>query len=120
MAALPQYDDRMEKLRREAQAGGECLRYVGVIHPGGDADAQPGGVGRIGAKCTVSLQRYPMTHAFARVSGSDNIIAFKTDRYSGQPLIVQGPGAGPEVTAGGIFGDLLRLASSLGGFGGGI
>ena len=44
----------------------------------------------------------------------DNIIIFTTDRYAEQPLIVQGPGAGPTVTAAGVFGDLLRLASSLG------
>jgi aspartokinase/homoserine dehydrogenase 1 len=62
----------------------------------------------------VRLERYPLTHSFARIGGSDNIIAFTTARYSTQPLIVQGPGAGPEVTAGGIFGDLLRLSASLG------
>ena len=100
MDALPRFDDRMERLRKEAAQAGECLRYVGVI--------------RLDGKCTVKLERYPLNHSFARISGSDNIIAFKTQRYSGQPLIVQGPGAGPEVTAGGIFGDLLRLANYLG------
>lgn len=100
MAGLPRFDGHMEKLRKEAAAASECLRYVGVIRPG--------------QKTTVSLQRYPLTHPFARISGSDNIIAFMTQRYSNQPLIVQGPGAGPEVTAGGIFGDLLRLTAYLG------
>jgi aspartokinase/homoserine dehydrogenase 1 len=111
MAALPRFDDRMEKLRKEAQAAGQCLRYVGVIRPREPGDAASAGDYVI----SVSLERYPLTHSFARIGGSDNIIAFKTKRYSGQPLIVQGPGAGPEVTAGGIFGDLLRLTSSLGG-----
>jgi aspartokinase/homoserine dehydrogenase 1 len=46
---------------------------------------------------------------------SDNVVAFTTKRYHTQSLIVQGPGAGPEVTAGGVFADLLRLASYLGG-----
>ena len=53
-------------------------------------------------------------HPFAQLSGSDNIIAFTTQRYSQQPLIVRGPGAGAEVTAGGVFSDLLRLAAYLG------
>ena len=47
-------------------------------------------------------------------SCSDNIIAFTTQRYQRQPLIVRGPGAGAEVTAGGVFSDLLRLAAYLG------
>ena len=49
------------------------------------------------------------------IEGSDNIVAFTTMRYHTQSLIVQGPGAGPDVTAGGVFADLLRLASYLGG-----
>jgi len=40
-------------------------------------------------------------------------VQFETDRYSSNPLVVQGPGAGPEVTAGGVFSDLLRLAKYL-------
>ncbi|MEK7356404.1 MAG: hypothetical protein AAB250_08140, partial [Bdellovibrionota bacterium] len=52
-------------------------------------------------------------HSFARLNATDNIVAFKTTRYQ-QPLIVQGPGAGPDVTAGGVFADVLRLASYLG------
>lgn len=107
MAGLPRFDSRMEKLRLDAIQAGQCLRYVGVI------DAGPLGSNQT-PKCSVRLERYPLTHSFARISGSDNIIAFQTSRYSAQPLIVQGPGAGPEVTAGGIFGDLLRLSASLG------
>jgi bifunctional aspartokinase / homoserine dehydrogenase 1 len=48
------------------------------------------------------------------LSGSDNIVSFQTARYNVQPMIVRGPGAGPEVTAAGVFDDLLRLASFLG------
>lgn len=54
------------------------------------------------------------THPFAQLSGTDNIISFTTKRYNKQPLVVRGPGAGPEVTAGGVFGDLLKLAAYLG------
>jgi len=99
MAALPGDDAAMEARRAEAAAAGEVLRYVGVVEAGGGA--------------RVELARYPATHAFARLGATDNIFAFTTARYSARPLIVQGPGAGPEVTAGGVFGDLLRLAGSL-------
>ena len=50
----------------------------------------------------------------ARLNLTDNLVQFSTARYTPNPLIVQGPGAGPEVTAGGIFADLLRLAAYLG------
>jgi aspartokinase/homoserine dehydrogenase 1 len=65
-------------------------------------------------KGSVELRRYPKDHAFAQLTGSDNIIAFTTSRYKAQPLIIRGPGAGAEVTAGGVFSDLLRLAAYLG------
>jgi aspartokinase/homoserine dehydrogenase 1 len=60
------------------------------------------------------VRRYPKLHPFAQLQGSDNIIAFTTMRYAKQPLVIRGPGAGADVTAGGVFGDLLRLAAYLG------
>jgi aspartokinase/homoserine dehydrogenase 1 len=62
----------------------------------------------------VKLGGFPSAHAFAHLSGADNIVAFHTARYDGQPLVIQGPGAGPAVTAGGVFADLLRLATAVG------
>ena len=53
-------------------------------------------------------------HAFAHVALTDNIVQFNTARYNANPLIVRGPGAGPEVTAAGVFADVLRSASALG------
>ena len=50
---------------------------------------------------------------FSNINLTDNIVQFKSDRYSANPLVVQGPGAGPEVTAAGVFADLLRLANYL-------
>jgi aspartokinase/homoserine dehydrogenase 1 len=79
----------------------KVLRYVGVVDV-------------INQKGSVELRRYKKDHPFAQLSGSDNIIAFTTRRYRFQPLIVRGPGAGAQVTAGGIFSDILRLASYLG------
>ncbi|KAK4490002.1 hypothetical protein RD792_000656 [Penstemon davidsonii] len=101
MQQLPQYDQDLAKQRREAEATGEVLRYVGVVDV-------------VNQKGTVELRRYKKEHPFAQLAGSDNIIAFSTQRYEKQPLIIRGPGAGAEVTAGGVFSDILRLASYLG------
>ena len=98
---LPEGDPAMMDLLEQARDRGEVLRYVGTVNRG--------------EQCSVSLKSYPQAHAFAGTGGSDNIVAFTTRRYRPQSLIVQGPGAGPEVTAGGVFADLLRLASYLGG-----
>ncbi len=84
-----------------ARAKGAVLRYVGVVEREGIA--------------RVSLEAYPETHPFARLGATDNIFAFTTARYAARPLVVQGPGAGPDVTAGGVFADLLRLADWVGG-----
>jgi aspartokinase/homoserine dehydrogenase 1 len=100
LASLPGHDQAMDNLFREAAARGEVLRYVGSVDCEGNASAR--------------LQSYPLDHPFARIQATDNIVLFKTRRYQPNPLVVQGPGAGPEVTAGGVFADLLRLASSLG------
>ncbi|MBT8295465.1 MAG: hypothetical protein KJO51_03535, partial [Gramella sp.] len=57
----------------------------------------------------VSLQKVGEHHPFANLSGSDNIVLFFTDRYPEQPLIVKGAGAGADVTASGIFADIIRI-----------
>ncbi|GLU16268.1 hypothetical protein SLE2022_327090 [Rubroshorea leprosula] len=101
MKQLQLFDQDWAKERKEAEEAGEVLRYVGVV------DA-------VNRKGNVQLRRYKKEHPFAQLSGSDNIIAFTTKRYEKQPLIVRGPGAGAQVTAGGIFSDILRLASYLG------
>ena len=69
---------------------------------------------RARAKRASGCERIPTTHPFARVQLTDNIVLFRTRRYRENPLVVQGPGAGREVTAAGVFADLLRLASYLG------
>ncbi|GBG78384.1 hypothetical protein CBR_g26412 [Chara braunii] len=101
MQGLPAYDLQIGEQLEEAEARGEVLRYIGVV----DCVKNEG---------SVELKSYPKSHAFAQLSGSDNIIAFTTTRYRDQPLIVRGPGAGKEVTAGGVFCDVLRLAAYLG------
>ncbi|MEP6493282.1 MAG: bifunctional aspartate kinase/homoserine dehydrogenase I [bacterium] len=100
LAALPEHDAPMERLRADADAAGNALRFVGSIKRDGTA--------------SVRLRAYPRTHPFARIALTDNIVLFRTRRYHENPLVVQGPGAGREVTAAGVFADLLRLASYLG------
>jgi aspartokinase/homoserine dehydrogenase 1 len=100
LSTLASNDESVAKLMDAARARGEALRYVGVVEANGTVSA--------------GLRAYPIDHAFANLSGSDNIVSFQTARYNMQPMIVRGPGAGPEVTAAGVFADLLRLVSFLG------
>mmetsp|Transcript_9823 Transcript_9823/g.32175 ORF Transcript_9823/g.32175 Transcript_9823/m.32175 type:complete len:205 (-) Transcript_9823:90-704(-) len=101
MAKLPDYDEEMKARAAAAAEKGEVLRFVGVVDVEGNSGA-------------VELGSYPKDHPFAQLSGSDNIISFKTSRYSNQQLVIRGPGAGAEVTAGGVFADVLRLSAYLG------
>ncbi len=101
MARLPEFDHPMLARLQAAQAQNAVLRYVAKL------DLTRG-------KAVVALQTLPNTHAFAHVALTDNIVQFKTKRYASNPLIVRGPGAGPEVTAAGVFADVLRIASGLG------
>ena len=100
LAQLEEYDEEMLQRVAQVRTQGKVLRFVGVIDPD--------------AGCRVSLRSYPKDHPFARIRLTDNIVAFRTARYHENPLVVQGPGAGPDVTAGGVFADLLRLANYLG------
>ena len=92
--AFSRYDADMLKRLKAARAGGRVLRYVAVLENG---------------RARASLQEYPQEHPLALVKGSDNIIAFTTKRYARTPLVVQGPGAGADVTAMGVFSDILKL-----------
>ena len=98
--SLGKHDQAVAELLSSAHAQGAVLRYVGTIDADGNMSA--------------GLRTYPREHPFANLTGSDNIVSFQTARYNAQPMIVRGPGAGPAVTAAGVFADLLRLASFLG------
>jgi bifunctional aspartokinase / homoserine dehydrogenase 1 len=100
MARLPESDAAMAAALADARAKNQVLRYVGRVDAGG--------------KATVGLMRLNANHAFANIALTDNVVRFATRRYCDNPLIVQGPGAGPEVTAAGVFSDLLRLSAYLG------
>jgi bifunctional aspartokinase / homoserine dehydrogenase 1 len=100
MTKLPKFDGKMRDRFESARSRGKVLRYVGRITASGEA--------------SVGLVEFDLKHAFANIALTDNVVRFATRWYSANPLIVQGPGAGPEVTAGGVFSDLLRLAAYLG------
>lgn len=100
LLGLARYDDDMRALYEEARGKGKTLRYVATLTDKGEA--------------AVALEQVPADDAFSNMQLTDNLVQFSTDRYSQNPLVIQGPGAGPEVTAGGVFGDLLKLASFLG------
>ena len=61
-------------------------------------------------KASVGIKNIPKDHDFYNLEGSDNIVLFYTDRYKQQPLIVKGAGAGADVTAAGIFADIIRTS----------
>ena len=97
---LGRYDGDMRRRLQTAEEQNCVLRYVGRLDSAGQA--------------SVRLESLPGDHLFARLHQTSNMFLFRTARYSDSPLVVQGPGAGPEVTAGGVFADVLRLARMLG------
>ena len=99
LSRLSEIDDRMKRLYDDASSRGMKLRYVGKVENG---------------VCSVSLAEYPLDPPFSQAKGTDNVISFTTQRYHKQPLVIKGPGAGPEVTAAGVFSDILRLSAYLG------
>ena len=98
---LGEFDGNMAERLRAAESRGRVLRYVGRLEVAS-------------RRATVGVLELDRRHPFAGIALTDNVVRFATRRYCDNPLIVQGPGAGPAVTAGGVFGDLLRLCAYLG------
>jgi len=98
MTTLPAHDADYSARKQKAELQGEKLRYIGKIADG---------------KASVKLEAVGSEHPFYSLSGSDNIISFRTKRYNERPLVVKGPGAGIDVTAAGVLADILRVASYL-------
>lgn len=96
MASLAQVDEAWEARTNAARERGEVLRYR--------ARATRRGV-------RVGLASVPGGHPLAALDGTDNLFIFSTARYRNRPLVVSGPGAGVEVTAAGVLGDVLRLTT---------
>jgi aspartokinase/homoserine dehydrogenase 1 len=98
-AGIKVWDADMAERYRQAQAKDEVLRYVAKLSAEGTAQ--------------VKLCSLPRSHDFARTRGTDNVLQLTSKRYCDNPLVIQGPGAGREVTAAGVFADLLRVAASV-------
>jgi aspartokinase/homoserine dehydrogenase 1 len=93
-AELSKHDESFEKMRKQASAKGEKLRYMAVLHDG---------------KVNIQLGSVDDKHPFYSLSGSDNIILYTTERYHERPMVIRGPGAGADVTAAGVFADIIRI-----------
>ncbi|MBX2956356.1 MAG: bifunctional aspartate kinase/homoserine dehydrogenase I [Cyclobacteriaceae bacterium] len=91
-------DDYFEQLRSQAEHQQKKLRYQASLKDG---------------KITVGLAAVESDHPFYSLSGSDNIIQFITTRYSERPMVIRGPGAGAEVTAAGVFADIIRIGNNI-------
>ena len=95
-AKLPQLDEKFEVERKRLQAEGKRWRFVAVNDRG---------------KCSISLREVPMQHSFYVLDGSNNIILLTTERYKKHPMLIQGYGAGADVTAAGVFADIMSIAN---------
>jgi aspartokinase/homoserine dehydrogenase 1 len=95
---LEKADADFEKRRAKEAAEGKSLRYIAVIEQG---------------KASLSLRGEGEGSPFLSLVDSDNIVVITTERYSKLPMVIKGPGAGAQVTAGGIFADIVRTARTL-------
>ncbi|TWR29891.1 bifunctional aspartate kinase/homoserine dehydrogenase I [Mucilaginibacter pallidiroseus] len=96
-ASLKAENAFFDDLKQQAEAGKKVLRYIGKLEDG---------------QASITLHMVDENHPFYMLSGSDNIISFTTDRYKERPLVVKGPGAGAEVTAAGVFADLINVGAN--------
>lgn len=95
---LEKSNEIFEKRRDEAESKGEVLRFIAVLENN---------------QVTVGLKSVDTNHPFYTLSGSDNIISFTTERYKERPLVIKGPGAGAEVTAAGVFAEIISISNYL-------
>ncbi len=91
---LEAHNDMFDKMKAGAAAKKEKLRYMAVL----ENDA-----------VKIKLDSVGEQHPFYALDGSDNIILLTTERYHERPMVIRGPGAGAEVTAAGVFADIIRI-----------
>lgn len=92
---LEKQEPHFRQLLEHALSQGLTLKYIASFRDG---------------KASVGLQSIGPDHNFANLSGKDNAVLFYTNRYSEQPLVIKGAGAGADVTAAGVFADIIRAA----------
>ena len=93
---LPRLDGEFERRRRELEEQGKRWRFVARMDNG---------------RCSVSLEAVDRMHSFYVLDGSNNIILLTTERYNRHPMLIQGYGAGADVTAAGVFADIMSIAN---------
>jgi len=98
MVEIEKADDYFEAMRKEAADKGGVLRMIAKLEDG---------------KASIALESVGPDHPFYALSGSDNMIVFTTERYRERPLVVTGPGAGAEVTAAGVFAEIIKIGNYL-------
>jgi aspartokinase/homoserine dehydrogenase 1 len=94
---LGRHEAHFRQLLDDALERGMTLKYIASFE---------------GGEASVGLQAIGPEHNFARLSGKDNAVLFYTDRYPEQPLVIKGAGAGADVTAAGVFADIIRASRS--------
>ena len=97
-AAMAKEEEHFKKLYEKANAEGCKLKFVASYNEG---------------KASVGLQHIDPNHDLYHLYGKDNVVLFYTDRYKEQPLVVKGAGAGAEVTASGVFADIIRASNKV-------
>jgi aspartokinase/homoserine dehydrogenase 1 len=95
---LEKADGLFAEKQKKAAAAGKALRYVAVIEQG---------------SAKLALREEPAGSPFRSLVDADNIVVITSDRYSVLPMVIKGPGAGAQVTAGGVFADIVRIARTL-------
>lgn len=96
---LEKYDNQFEEMRLKSLVSNKVLAYIAKYENG---------------KATVKIEEISSEHPFFNLNGIENIISFTTKYYNEIPLVIKGPGAGPEFTASGVLADILKIANSKG------
>lgn len=90
---MEEHEEHFKDLYKKA--GADKLKFVASFENG---------------KASVGLQHIGPQHDLYHLYGKDNIVLFYTDRYTEQPLVIKGAGAGADVTASGVFGDIIKVS----------
>jgi homoserine dehydrogenase len=98
MERVGELDSTMAAQVEQARSRGAVLRYAATIEP---------------EQASIAMRELPLSHPLAALRGTDNLFAFTTARYPEQPLVVRGAGAGVEVTAAGVLGDMIATAREI-------
>lgn len=93
---LEEYGEEFEKSRAEAEKDNQRFRFIARYEDG---------------KAAISLEKVGPEHPFYNIEGSNNMIALTTERYKEFPIVIKGYGAGAEVTAAGVFADIISIAN---------